>query len=60
MQISDRVFVVTGGASGLGAATARMLVDGGGRVVVADLKEDEGACARVGRSARTRASCAPT
>jgi NAD(P)-dependent dehydrogenase (short-subunit alcohol dehydrogenase family) len=42
MQIGDRVFVVTGGASGLGAATARMLAEGGGRVVVADLKEDEG------------------
>jgi NAD(P)-dependent dehydrogenase (short-subunit alcohol dehydrogenase family) len=42
MQIRDHVFVVTGGASGLGAATARMLADGGARVVVADLKEDEG------------------
>jgi NAD(P)-dependent dehydrogenase (short-subunit alcohol dehydrogenase family) len=42
MQVRDSVFVVTGGASGLGAATVRMLADGGGRVVVADLKEDEG------------------
>jgi NAD(P)-dependent dehydrogenase (short-subunit alcohol dehydrogenase family) len=42
MQIRDSVFVVTGGASGLGAATARMIVDGGGRVVVADVKEAEG------------------
>jgi NAD(P)-dependent dehydrogenase (short-subunit alcohol dehydrogenase family) len=42
MQIRDHVFVVTGGASGLGAATARMLAEGGGRVVVADLKADEG------------------
>lgn len=42
MQIRDHVFLVTGGASGLGAATARMLAESGARVVVADLKEDEG------------------
>ena len=42
MDIKGSAFVVTGGASGLGAATARMLVDGGGRVIVADLKEDDG------------------
>jgi NAD(P)-dependent dehydrogenase (short-subunit alcohol dehydrogenase family) len=42
MQIRDQVFLVTGGASGLGAATARMFAERGGRVVVADLKEDEG------------------
>jgi NAD(P)-dependent dehydrogenase (short-subunit alcohol dehydrogenase family) len=33
---------VTGGASGLGAATVRMVVDGGGMAVIADLKEAEG------------------
>ncbi len=42
MQIKDSVFVVTGGASGLGGATARMLVDGGGKVLIADLQEDKG------------------
>jgi NAD(P)-dependent dehydrogenase (short-subunit alcohol dehydrogenase family) len=46
MQIEGSTFIVTGGASGLGAATAQMIVDGGGRVVIADLKDDEGrACA---------------
>jgi NAD(P)-dependent dehydrogenase (short-subunit alcohol dehydrogenase family) len=35
-------FIVTGGASGLGAATVRALVEGGARVVIADLKESEG------------------
>ncbi|HSQ79655.1 MAG TPA: SDR family NAD(P)-dependent oxidoreductase [Casimicrobiaceae bacterium] len=40
MDISESTFIVTGGASGLGAATARMLVEGGGRVVIADLNED--------------------
>lgn len=37
MQIANSVFIVTGGASGLGAATARRLVEAGGRVVIADL-----------------------
>lgn len=42
MQIQDSVFVVTGGASGLGAASARMLVENGGRVVIADVQFDAG------------------
>jgi NAD(P)-dependent dehydrogenase (short-subunit alcohol dehydrogenase family) len=42
MQLEGGTFIVTGGASGLGAATARMVVSGGGRVVIADLKEAEG------------------
>jgi NAD(P)-dependent dehydrogenase (short-subunit alcohol dehydrogenase family) len=37
MQIADRVFLVTGGASGLGAAVAQRLVAAGGRVVIADI-----------------------
>ena len=39
MEISGRTFVVTGGKSGLGAATVRELERAGGRVVVADLPE---------------------
>lgn len=42
MQIQDRVFIVTGGASGLGEGTARMLAGAGGKVVVADLQADKG------------------
>lgn len=42
MQIQDNVFIVTGGASGLGAATARMLVAQGGKVVLADLQVEAG------------------
>ena len=34
--------IVTGGASGIGAACARQLADRGARVVVADLQEDKG------------------
>jgi NAD(P)-dependent dehydrogenase (short-subunit alcohol dehydrogenase family) len=39
MQIKDHAFLVTGGGSGLGAATAAMLAAAGGKVVVADLNE---------------------
>ena len=42
MKIANSVFLVTGGASGLGAATARMVVGGGGQVVIADLNEEAG------------------
>ncbi|MGW9550042.1 3-hydroxyacyl-CoA dehydrogenase [Citricoccus zhacaiensis] len=38
MEFTDRTFLVTGGASGLGAATARALLARGAHVVAADLK----------------------
>jgi len=44
-QLRDRVAVVTGGTSGIGAATATRLVDAGAHVVVSDL---EPAAARAG------------
>ncbi|HWI77782.1 MAG TPA: SDR family NAD(P)-dependent oxidoreductase, partial [Ramlibacter sp.] len=42
MDIKGKVFIVTGGASGLGEGTARMLAASGGKVVVADMQEDKG------------------
>jgi len=42
MDIQGNVFIVTGGASGLGAGTARMLAQAGGKVVIADLNEAAG------------------
>ena len=39
MEIRNHVFLVTGGGSGLGAATAKMLADDGGKVVVADITD---------------------
>ena len=42
MEIKNSTFIVTGGASGLGAATARILASAGGNVVVADLNADAG------------------
>jgi NAD(P)-dependent dehydrogenase (short-subunit alcohol dehydrogenase family) len=42
VQISGNVFIVTGGASGLGEGTARMLSAHGARVVIADMQQDKG------------------
>jgi NAD(P)-dependent dehydrogenase (short-subunit alcohol dehydrogenase family) len=42
MEISGKVALVTGGASGLGAATAKMIVEEGGHVVIADLNVQAG------------------
>jgi NAD(P)-dependent dehydrogenase (short-subunit alcohol dehydrogenase family) len=42
MQIKNSVFLVTGGASGLGAASARMAAEGGAKVVIADLQAEAG------------------
>lgn len=43
MQVSGIAAIVTGGASGLGAATARMLADNGARVALFDVNEEVGA-----------------
>ncbi|MDF3037073.1 MAG: family NAD(P)-dependent oxidoreductase, partial [Paucimonas sp.] len=42
MQINGNVFIITGGASGLGAAVARMIASQGGRPLLADLQAGEG------------------
>ena len=42
MDIAGKVFIVTGGASGLGEGTARMLTAQGGTVVIADLQVERG------------------
>jgi NAD(P)-dependent dehydrogenase (short-subunit alcohol dehydrogenase family) len=42
MQIAGQVFIVTGGASGLGEGTARLLAANGGKVVIADLQVERG------------------
>ena len=42
MDIKNKVFIVTGGASGLGAGTAKMLCANGGRVILADVQDEAG------------------
>ncbi len=51
MEIKDAVAVVTGGASGLGLATTKRLLDRGASVVVIDLKGED-AVAELGQRAR--------
>ena len=54
MQIPGKTFLITGGGSGLGAATAQALTDAGGRVVLADVNAAAGAAttAALGDAAR--------
>ena len=54
MEIQNNVFVVTGGGSGLGAATARLIVEKGGKVVLADVNKEAGEAlaAELGANAR--------
>jgi 3-hydroxyacyl-CoA dehydrogenase/3-hydroxy-2-methylbutyryl-CoA dehydrogenase len=54
MELSQTVAIVTGAASGLGLATARRLIRGGARVVLADLPRSRGAelAAELGERAR--------
>ncbi len=54
MQIKDNAFIVTGGSSGLGASVARMVVENGGKVLIADVNEAAGAAlvAELGGNAR--------
>ncbi|ACR29976.1 SDR family NAD(P)-dependent oxidoreductase [Burkholderia glumae] len=42
MELRGNVFLITGGASGLGAGTARMLTGAGAKVVLADLNREAG------------------
>src|SRR5438270_3009863 len=42
MQVAGSTFLISGGASGLGAACARALAAAGGSVVIADLNKDAG------------------
>ena len=43
MQIKDRVFLITGGGSGLGAAVGQMVVEAGGKAVLLDVNAEAGA-----------------
>ncbi len=54
MEISGKAFLITGGGSGLGAATARVLAAAGGRVVLADVNAaaGEATAAELGEAAR--------
>ncbi|ABG03349.1 short-chain dehydrogenase/reductase SDR [Rubrobacter xylanophilus DSM 9941] len=54
MEIRNSAFLVTGGASGLGAATARLFAQNGAGVVVADVNEAAGEETAAGIGERAR------
>lgn len=54
MQIHGKTFLISGGGSGLGAATARRLVEGGGSVVLADVNPAAGEATAVALGERAR------
>jgi 2-hydroxycyclohexanecarboxyl-CoA dehydrogenase len=56
MKLNDKVAVVTGAASGIGAAVAKALAEAGAAVIVADIQSDKGeACAAALRDAGHKA-----
>jgi len=54
MRLADKVAIISGAASGMGAATARMFAREGAKVVIGDVLEDEGrqVADAIGASAR--------
>ena len=48
MDLSGKVVIVTGGASGLGAATARAAAAKGAKVVIADIQDGTAVAAELG------------
>jgi NAD(P)-dependent dehydrogenase (short-subunit alcohol dehydrogenase family) len=54
MDIKGNVVIVTGGASGLGGATSKMIVDQGGKVLIIDMNAElgEGYAKELGQNAR--------
>jgi NAD(P)-dependent dehydrogenase (short-subunit alcohol dehydrogenase family) len=42
VELNGKVVIVTGGAMGMGAATAELIADCGGKVVIADFNEEKG------------------
>ena len=54
MDIRNSTFIVTGGSSGLGAATVEMLVAGGGNAIIADVNKAQGEAlaGKLGKQAR--------
>lgn len=53
-KLHDKIALISGGASGIGAASARAIVAGGGRVVIGDIQQDasQALVAEIGESAR--------
>jgi NAD(P)-dependent dehydrogenase (short-subunit alcohol dehydrogenase family) len=59
MRIQSNVVLVTGGASGLGGATAEMIVENGGKVLIADVQQElgEALVAKLGKANASFVKC---
>jgi NAD(P)-dependent dehydrogenase (short-subunit alcohol dehydrogenase family) len=54
MEIRDKAFIITGGASGLGRAAAEAIVGAGGSVVLLDVNADAGQAAEAAIGSKAR------
>ena len=54
MEIKNKVFIVTGAASGLGLATAQMIVENKGFVLLADVNTEGGLNAEIALGSRAK------
>lgn len=54
MKIENNTFLVTGGASGLGFATAKMIVENGGNAVLLDVNEEAGTAAQTNLGTKSK------
>ena len=54
MQIAGKTFIVTGGASGLGRASAEAIIGAGGNAVILDVNAETGKAAEQALGSRAR------
>lgn len=54
MKIENNTFLITGGASGLGFATAKMIVENGGNAVLLDVNEEAGIAAQTDLASKAK------